>query len=187
MHTVLGDRSRFAAEIGGSGPLRRVDLWAAGKWLTCDDNMAYVPQFRHSVLGDAAWLRSGGGFPLPFAGVPAAATHRHLDRCAGDDGSEADHRLRDRYRSLHWGPTTDNLIAYLFRDEDRLVITLRFWREEHLSSHPDDIGAVFVAELLVDEFVGILEDIAAALGSAGSEHTDASPAPAGRRSARRSD
>ncbi|MFJ4343176.1 hypothetical protein [Streptomyces sp. NPDC088915] len=164
MNVVLGDKSRFAAEVGEPGPLCRVDLWMAGKWLTCDDNMAYVPQFRRDVLDTAAWLRSGEGSSLPFAGFSAEATHRRLRQHAGDDDeSEADYQLRSRFRFLLWGPTTDNVMAYLFREEDRLVITLDFWREEHLVSHPEDAGAVFGIEIPAEEFIGILEGIAASL------------------------
>ncbi|MYS07587.1 hypothetical protein GTW71_14340 [Streptomyces sp. SID6041] len=164
MNVVLGDKSRFAAEVGEPGPLCRVDLWAAGKWLTCDDNMAYVVQFRRDVLDAAVRLRSGEGSPLPFAGLPAEATHRRLTQCARDtEETEADYELSSRFRALPWGPTTDNVIAYLFREKDRLVITLEFWREEHLLSHPEDAGAVYVVEISAQEFVGILEDIAAAL------------------------
>ncbi|MFI9777370.1 hypothetical protein ACIHCV_22080 [Streptomyces sp. NPDC051956] len=126
--------------------------------------MAYVPQFRRDVLDTAAWLRSGKSSPLPFAGVTAEATHRRLMQRAGDDDEpEADYRLRSRFRVLLWGPTTDNVMAYLFRQQDRLVITLEFWREEHLINHPDDAGAVFMVEIPAKEFVGILEGIAAAL------------------------
>ncbi|MEV7318423.1 hypothetical protein AB0N56_36585 [Streptomyces microflavus] len=164
MSVLLGDKFRFAAEAGEPGPLCRVDLWLAGKWLTCDDNMAYVPQFRRDVLDTAAWLRSGEGSPLPFAGLSAEATHRRLMQRAGDDDEpEADYQLRGRFRVLLWGPTTDNVTAYLFRVEDRLVITLSFGREEHLLSHPEDAGVVFVVEIPAEEFVGILEGIAAAL------------------------
>ncbi|APS17514.1 hypothetical protein TK78_00090 [Streptomyces sp. Tue 6075] len=166
MSVVLGDKCRFAAEAGEPGLLCRVDLWAAGKWLTCDDDMAYVPQFRRDVLDTAAWLRSGEGSPLPFAGLSAEATHRRLMQRAGDDDEpEADYQLRGRFRVLLWGPTTDNVTAYLFRQEDHLVITLSFWREEHLLSHPEDAGTVFVVEIPAKEFVGILEGIAAALGT----------------------
>ncbi|MFJ9647650.1 hypothetical protein [Streptomyces sp. NPDC101206] len=172
MNVVLGKKFRFAAEVGESGPLCRVDLWAAGKWLTCDDNMAYVPQFRRDVLDAAARLRSGDGFPLPFAGLSAEATHRRLMQDAGDDESDGDHLLHGRFRALLWGPTTDNVTACLFREGDRLVLTFEFWREEHLLSHPEDAGAVFVAELPAEEFVGILEGIAAVLNTG----------PSGRRS-----
>ncbi|WP_329111984.1 hypothetical protein [Streptomyces sp. NBC_01353] len=163
MNVVLGDKFRFAAEVGEPAPLCRVDLWAAGKWLTCDDNMAYVPQSRRDVLDTPAWLRSGEGSPLPFAGLSAEATHRRLVQRAGDDDPEAEYQLRGRFRVLLWGPTTDNVTAYLFREEDRLVITLSFWRGEHLLCHPEDAGVVFVVEIPSEEFVGILEGIAAAL------------------------
>ncbi|MFF6839788.1 hypothetical protein ACFY8X_13450 [Streptomyces tanashiensis] len=165
MSVVLGNRLGFAAEVGRPGPLCRVDLWAAGKWLTCDDNMAYVPQFRRDVLDAAAWLRSGEGSPLPFADLSAEATHRRLTQRAGDDEPEADRLLRGRFQALLWGPTTDNVTAYLFRDKDHLVITLEFWREEHRRSHPEDAGAVFVVEIPAEVFVGILEGIAAALSA----------------------
>ncbi|WP_405825954.1 hypothetical protein OG705_35295 [Streptomyces sp. NBC_00838] len=164
MNVVLGDRLRFAAEVGAPASLCRVDLWAAEKWLTCDDNMAYVPQFRRDVLDTAAWLRSGEGSPLPFAGLSAAATHRRLIQRAGDDDEpETDYQPRCRFQVLLWGPTTDNLTAHLFREEDRLVITLSFWRKEHLLHHPEDAGAVFVVEIPAEEFVGILEGMATAL------------------------
>ncbi|WP_438318651.1 hypothetical protein ACSHWO_34560 [Streptomyces sp. HUAS TT3] len=152
MNVVLGKKLRFAAEVGEPGPLCRVALWAAGKWLTCDDNMAYVPQFRRDVLDAAARLRSGDGFPLPFAGLSAEATHRRLMQDAGDGESDGDHQLHGRFRALLWGPTTDNVTACLFREGDRLVLTFEFWREEHLLSHPEDAGAVFVAEIAAEEF-----------------------------------
>lgn len=105
MNRVLGDKSRFAAEVGEPSALCQVDLWAAGKRLTCDDNMAYVPQFRRDVLDTAAWLRSGKGVFLPYAGLSAEATHRRFRQHAGDDGeSEADYELRSRHRVLLWGP-----------------------------------------------------------------------------------
>ncbi|MFD6182899.1 hypothetical protein [Streptomyces goshikiensis] len=97
--------------------------------------MAYVPQFRRDVLDAAAWLRSGGGSPLPFAGLSAEATHRRLMQRAGDDEPEADYRLRGRFQVLLWGPTT----------------------------------AVFVVEISAEEFIEILEGIAAALDAGQSE------------------
>jgi len=162
---TLGDKYRFAAEVGeGDHALRRVDLWAAGQWLTCDDNMAFVEQFRRAVLDTAAWLRSGGGSPLPFAGLSPEAVHRRLvlgvTVC---DETEADYELRSRFRVLNWGPTTDNVTILLFRDGDRLVLTLQFWREEHLLKHPEHAGEVFVARVPAGEFVGILDGLLAAL------------------------
>ncbi|MFD9049743.1 hypothetical protein [Streptomyces zaomyceticus] len=165
MNIALGNRSRFAVEVGEpTAQLRRVDLWAAGEWLTCDDNTVFIPQFRSDVLDTAAWLRSGGGFPLPFDGSSPAAAHRRLMLRAGsDDETDADYELRSRFQALHWGPTTDNVTTHLFRDGDCLVITWEFWREEHLLAHPEHAGQVFVVEIPAHEFVRILESLVALL------------------------
>ncbi|MET7309209.1 hypothetical protein ACWD7C_20945 [Streptomyces sp. NPDC005134] len=99
MTVVLGDRHRFAAEVGEwDHVLCRVDLWAAGKWLTCDDNMVFAEQFRLAVLDTAAWLRSGGGSPPPFADLSPEATHRRLILCEGNDNeTEAGYALRSQF------------------------------------------------------------------------------------------
>lgn len=135
---VVGDRSRFAAEAGEwDAALRRVDLWAAGQWLTCDDNMAFVEQFRLAVLDTAIRLRCGQGSPPPFDGLSPEAAHRRLMLHAGDDDeTEAEYELRSRFSALRRGPTTDNVTAHLFRDGDRLAITLRFRRQHHLGGRP---------------------------------------------------
>ncbi|MEU0957060.1 hypothetical protein ABZ353_32740 [Streptomyces niveus] len=160
MAVLLGDKHRFAAEVGEwDDTLCRVDLWAAGQWLTCDDNMAFVKQFRLAVLNTAEWLRSGQGSPPPFTDLPPVATHRRLTLRAGDDDeTEAEHELRGRFQALTWGPTTDNVTAYLFRDGDCLTITLQFWREP-----PEQAAEIFVAEIPVAEFAETLEDLVAVL------------------------
>ncbi|MFD5572712.1 hypothetical protein [Streptomyces cadmiisoli] len=144
-----------------------MDLWAAGVWLTCDDNVVFVPQFRRDVLDTAAWLRSGGGSPLPFAGLPPEATHRRLMLCArADDETEADYELRSQFEALRWGPAIDNVTTHLFRNVDRLVITCEFWCEEHLLNDPRRAHQVYTVEIPTHEFVSILEDLAAVLDDA---------------------
>jgi hypothetical protein len=67
-------------EVGdwADSALRRVDLLAADQWLTCDDNLVFVTQFRSAVADTADWVRSGHGSPLPIAGMSPAAVHRRL-------------------------------------------------------------------------------------------------------------
>ncbi|WP_327687285.1 hypothetical protein [Streptomyces sp. NBC_00467] len=143
-----------------------MDIWLAGNLLTCDDNLAFVKQFRLAVVDTAARLRSGEGSPLPFAGLSPEGAHRGLMLRAGhDDETEADYQKRSQFRGLSWGPTTDNVTAHLFRDVDCLVITMQFVREEHLLKHPEYEGEVFVVRISTAEFVGLLEDLVALLDS----------------------
>ncbi|MEV0542687.1 hypothetical protein [Nocardia salmonicida] len=157
----LGEKNRFAVEVGvrASG-LRRVDLWAADQWLTCDDNMVFVEQFRRSVKETAVSVRSGQVPPLPFAGLSPVATHRRFGTATDDDPMC---ELREQFWFLRWGPTTDNLQTFVFRDGDQLVFTLQFWREAHLLDHPEHVGRVFEVKIEPAEFAGILESLDSAL------------------------
>jgi hypothetical protein len=155
---LLGDKQRFAAEVGefrgDSDRLRRVDLWAAGRWLARDDNAAFVPQFCMSVQDTLNWLRSGCDLSPPDAGVSLIETHRRL--LAVDDGS------REQFWFPLWGPTTDNVTGHVFRAGELLSITLGFWRETH--QPPVDRGKVFVAEIPEAELADVLEQMIVALG-----------------------
>ncbi|QKW23423.1 hypothetical protein HUT16_33930 [Kitasatospora sp. NA04385] len=175
MTIVLGNRDGFAIEIGDrdgydpNGHLRRVDLWAAGQWLTCDDNAAFVAQFRFALAREADWLRTGGGPPPPWPDLSPEANHRRLPGgTATPDGEAAG--SPDHHRALDWGPTTDNLIAALFRDGDHLTLTFQFWREDHLLRHPEHAGRVFTVELPTAEFVGLLDRARAALDDTAQQH-----------------
>jgi hypothetical protein len=155
---LFGDKQRFAAEVGeflrDSDQMRRVDLWAAGRWLTCDDNTVFIPQFCMSVSDTLNWLRSGCDLSLPYPGVSPVQTHRRL--LVLDDGS------REQFWFPRWGPTTDNVVGHVVREGEWLMITLEFWRETHQPSH--ERRQAFVAEIPESEFVGVLEQMLAALG-----------------------
>ncbi|WP_440069486.1 hypothetical protein [Streptosporangium sp. OZ121] len=161
MDVLLGNKHGLAAEAGDwVGPaLRRVDLWVAGQWLTCDDNAVFVAHFRRSVAATAARVCSDGGPSLPFAGLSPAAAHRRLVDGISDFVEEY-----EQFRIFNdWGPTTDNVSAFLFRDGDQSVITSEFRREEHLLEHPEHARTVFVARLQEKELAAILEDLVAVL------------------------
>lgn len=139
----FGERERFAVEVGavvGGGPttgLREVDLWAAGRELCCDDNAAFVPQFCFSVEATVAWLLSDKDRSLPYPELSPEENHRRL--------SAGEYESCSPYRFLDWGPTTDNLLALLFRRGPVAIVTVEFWRQTH--PRPDELGQVFVAEL----------------------------------------
>ncbi len=169
MAVLFGDKERFAAEVGenwqGYEQLRRVDFWAAGRWWTCDDNTAYLPQFCASVQDSVNWLRSGCDLTQPFPELEAAEAHRRL--LAMDDGS------RERFWFPLWGPTTNNITAHVFRTGERLVIPFEVWRRTH--RRQDEIGQVFVADLPEAEFIGVLEQLLSALGCTASAEQHSPP------------
>ena len=49
--------------------------------------------------------------------------------------------------------------AHLLRYGSHLMITVGLWRDEHLRRHPEHVGAVFVAELEVEELADILQEV----------------------------
>jgi hypothetical protein len=162
--TLLGDKQRFAVEVGefdevgrswgGGDQLRHVDLWAAGRRLTCDDNTAFVPGLCMDVRDTRNWLRSGSDLSRPYTGISLPETHRRL--LEADDGS------REQFWFPMWGPITDNICGHLFRDGELLLITLEFWRKTH--QPPDERGKVFAAEITEDELVNVLEQTIVVLG-----------------------
>jgi hypothetical protein len=161
----FGDRERFCAEIGerATGALRTVDLWAGGKWLTTDDNAAYVPAFSYAIRTAAAEVRRGDVSPNPFPGSSPEDVFRRLSALA--EAAESD--LPERFWLMHWGETTDNLSSYVYRDGDDLVIVFRYWRAAH--PFPEDLGRTFVARVPADEFASVLERAAGELDAPAAE------------------
>jgi len=114
-----------------------VDIWAAGVELTCDDNAAFVPQFCHAVEATVTWLLSELNLNLPYPELSPEGNHRRLHEGEWHD-------LRS-YRFMDWGPTTDNVLSFIFSRGTDMLITFEFLRETHPRS--EEIGKVFVAEM----------------------------------------
>lgn len=156
---LFGDKRHFAIEVGESpsptnSQLRRVDIWAAGHWITCDDNHAYIPQFSFAIRSEVARLRAGVDITLPDStATPQAA----FSLC------QQNHLLQQRFLFLDWGPTTDNILAYAFRVGSQLLVPFKFWRPEH--ANPKERELVFVADCLETEFIDVMEKTVCALGN----------------------
>jgi hypothetical protein len=93
-----------------------------GRWLTCDDNMAYVPQFQLAVARTAEWMRSERAEPSPFAGLSPETSHRQLLDRIGNLCGERHLRKHpeDAGRVLVAELPAEELVAIL----DRLVTVL---------------------------------------------------------------
>jgi hypothetical protein len=153
MKRRFGDRARFCVEVGEttSRNLRIVDLWAGGKWLTTDDNTAFLPTFTRFLRSTAALVRRGDVSPCPF---PERSPEEIFRLLYADDETD----FRERFWLMHWGETVDNVTSYVYQDDGDLVIVFRFWRATH--PFPEDVGKVFVARVPPDEFVTVLVEAA---------------------------
>lgn len=155
----FGDRATFAVEVGeiASPTLRVVDLWAAGTWLTTDDNVPYVPSFSWYMRLDADRVRRRDVRPRPF---PRRAPEEIFRLLHTDETG-----YREQFWFMRWGETLDNVSAYAYLDDD-LVIVFQFWHASH--SFPDDVGKVFVARIPPDDFVATVEQAADLLDASSS-------------------
>ncbi|MCP2337373.1 hypothetical protein [Actinomadura rupiterrae] len=158
MAELLGDKRRFAVEVGDrDGPaLRQVDLWVADQWVTCEDNRVFVEQFRHDLARTAAGIGSAEHLPPTLVGLSPTATHRRL--AIGTRNGEQEYERFGFFHRWGWGPTTDNVTSFLWQHDHHLVVTVEFWRKDHLLAHPEHAGTVFVAELPAAELAQILAE-----------------------------
>jgi hypothetical protein len=159
---TFGHQSRFAITVGeylnDDGNSRRVDVWAADRWLTCDDNSVYIPHFAGCLQRAVGFLLSnpqhGRGRPYPDLSV--ADNYRRLQADAETDNTEY-----LSYRFMGWGPTADNVTMLLFREGRVAYLPFSFWRPDH--HDPTELGQVFVSELPEWELAAVLHDAASAL------------------------
>jgi hypothetical protein len=159
---TYGQLTRFAITVGEmlseNGGSRRVDVWAAGRWLTCDDNNVYVPHFAGCLQRAVRRLLSGpqSRRGRPYRELSVEENYRRLRADAQTDNQED-----LAYRFMDWGPTADNVGMLLFREEGTAYLPFAFWRPDH--HDPSELGKVYVAELPEWELASALHDAAWAL------------------------
>ena len=149
----FGERNTFALELGAadetSADLRIVDVYAGGRWLTCDDNVVFLSQFIGSLNDDLNWLVTPATQKrdkLPFSALTPLANHKELLELANDDNE-----LHLFHRFMDWGPTADNVSMHLFRINGVAYLPFSFWRETHHDA--GELGTAFCAELPIHELL----------------------------------
>ena len=131
----FGDEAKFAICVKGrfeadSPGTRKVDVYAAGRWLTCDDNSVYVPHFAgmlERAIGRILTDGLLGGKPRPYPDLTVVVNYERL-WSAAKAGANGEYLS---YRFMDWGPTADNVGALLFREGETVYIPFSFWRPEH--------------------------------------------------------
>ena len=122
----FGDRATFCVELGEITPpsMRVVDLWAGGKWLTTDDNTAYLPSLIHYMRQELEEVRGGDIKACPFPD----RTPEEIFHLLQADETE----FRQQFWFLQWTEIVDNVSRYAWRDGEDLVIVFQFWRTTHI-------------------------------------------------------
>jgi hypothetical protein len=139
------------------GSRRVVDVYAAGCWLTCEDNQVYVPVFAGVVAESLRKLLLNPQInqrPLPYPELSATDNYRRL-KANADAFDDAEWRAS---KFMKWGVTADNVGMLLFRHHDMAILPFSFLRPDH--PMPSERGQVFVAELPIWELTAILHDVA---------------------------
>ena len=157
---TYGHESRFSIIVGKvlsqHGQSRRVDVYAADRWLTCADNNVQSPFFA-GRLQDAirrllADPKSSRGRPFPELSVED--NYRRLR-------AENEHDGFLSYRFMDWGPTADNVVMLLFREVGTAYLPFSLcWPD---GQDPSELGLVFVAELPEWELASVMHDAAWAI------------------------
>lgn len=161
----FGDRSRFAFELNEYDPDnprgRFVNIWAAGRHLTCEDDHAFAPQLSLSLAFEIDYLLQDVDRAPPFSGSSLTENHRRL-------WADLDHEGR-RYCFYDWGPITDNVGMLLFRRDSATWLTFHFLGDAHPVAGERD--RVFVVELATIELVRVLFRLHAELACQGWKHS----------------
>lgn len=165
---TIGDKNKFAFEIAEQplgnlssdaeiyNQLRQVDIYIAGRSVCCDDNQVFVSQFVNSIWHTAEFLKKKLDYYSEkdfFFGKSIEEAHKLIRQLRN-----LDLEMLNRFwvaDLLHWGPTTDNIICFLFPIHGKLYLTFEFWRDTHQPS--EEIGQVFGVEITPYEIIRICE------------------------------
>ena len=157
-----GQETRFAITVveilNDNCDSRRVDVCAACRWLTCEDNHVYVPHFAGCLQHVVGCLLSN---PQHRRGrsYPQLSVEDNYRRLLAD--AETDNSEYLTYQFMNWGPTADNVGMLLFREGGMAYLPFSFSRSDHHVLA--ELGQVFVAELPEWELATVLHNAAWAL------------------------
>jgi hypothetical protein len=129
-------------------------VYAGGRRLTVDDDVAFVPSVRWLMQDDAERVSAGAVPPNPAVG----RTPEEIYEVLHADDTE----WREHFWLLQWGPTLDNVLFYAYVEADELVIVFAFCRDQHPG--PEEVGRPYIARVGRDRFARDLAAAAAALG-----------------------
>lgn len=151
---ILGNENNYAFKIENdeNKNFKIVDIIAQNRYLSCDDNSVYLPQFISSVEQEIENLEKKN-----YATYEKNHEHKsvvEIHKLMMEDENE---EMFSLHRFMSWGPTTDNITAFLFVHNNELILSYEFWREGH--EVKEEINHVFYLKVEKCELIGLLNKL----------------------------
>jgi len=166
---IIGNKSTFAFDIGQKRletQLRTVDIVIDNRYVCCDDNTVFLPQFIASLEYDIDRIveNDWNKYHEYIKGKSIGEIHEFILRTRTEGTKEydiEDDKIYPLHSLLDWGPTTDNLCCFIISWNDKYYLTYQFWRPEH--HNKSEIGTIQNVQIELSEIKKTLEEATAAL------------------------
>lgn len=167
---IIGKKEIFALELFDpeqEAKTRVVNIFVAGRNLSCDDNTVFVPQFLLSLERSSESLKNKLDylkFEKYFLGMCASDAHNFIVNSYDEKQQFDEGDMFEAHSFMRWGPTTDNVFCFLIPIGDELFLTYSFWRDSHANS--DEIGVANGVRITPFDIIVILDGAISELAKA---------------------
>lgn len=175
---IIGQKEIFGFELpemlDSAARLRECNIFIGGRSICCDDNMIYTIAFITSLQHELQRLIKTYNFlkhEMLFYGKGIEEMHALLRQHYTYGAAIFDYAELDKDKDIvdsiddlefmRWGPTTDNVVAFLLPVFGRIYLSYDFWRETH--QPVSEIGRVYVVEVTPYYLMKTIEEAIALL------------------------
>lgn len=164
LRMIIGNKDIYGFELGNneSKSLKVVDIIIGNRYVSCDDNTVYLPQFINDVKSTLESLQhiDYTTYDKYYKNKTIEKIHQFISG-NWEEGSESfnieDGQVYSLHRFMDWGPTTDNITSLLFLYNNELILTYQFWREGH--EVKEEINRVNYVKVKKSNLIETLENL----------------------------
>jgi len=144
--SIVGDKTRLAFEIGAywksSKQHQHINVWLAGRHLTAEDDLVYLPSFYTHLEEEIVVVESASWRRTDFAGMSQEEIFRHLenDEC-------------HNHRVLRYDATVCRFDSFYFEEGTNGVFLCSTWPPDQEAGH------VFGVQISRSEFLSVLKEL----------------------------
>lgn len=158
---IIGNPKVFAFDVAdrSENGLLVVNIYIGNRSVCSDDCSVFLPSYVNDIEYSLNALSKNDyeKYASYLVHKSYEGIHRFIysTRSEGAEnyGIEND-EIYPLYSFMDWGPTTDNLVCFVFPHNDELILTYEFWRPEHMPS--SEIGVVESVIISRQELTAVL-------------------------------